>query len=111
VRASDLLRSRVVTAEGRELGRVADFRVVQDGPLVAGIQQAFRVDRLVVGRGGLADRLGYIRGGIDGPWIVGVVMRRLERRAFVVEIDDVARWDDDEGVLTLRAGATPRHPA
>ena len=110
MRASDLLSCHVHTAGGDDLGRVSDFRAVQDGPLMAGVQQAFRVDQLVVGRGGLADRLGYLRGRIRGPWLVRVVMQRYERRAWQVAIDDVERWQVDDHVLVLRAGAEPTHP-
>lgn len=109
MRASELLRYRVVTADGRVLGRVTDLRIVQDGPLVAGIQQAFRVDALVVGKGGLADRLGYLRGRVEAPWIVATVMRRLERRALVVDVADVQRWDDRHGRLVLRVDAPSTH--
>jgi hypothetical protein len=110
VRASDLFHYRVRSADGRDLGRVSDARVVQDGPLVAGVQQAFRVDVLVAGRGGLADRLGYIRGGIRGPWLLAAIFRRLERRANVVQVDDIDRWDDAEHVIVLRADAVIAHP-
>jgi hypothetical protein len=110
VRASDLLRYRVRTADGVDLGRVTDFRAIQDGPVVAGTQRAFRVDRLVVGRGGLADRLGYLRGEIAGPWLVRTVMRRFERRAHLVRIVDIDRWDDDRHRLVLRPDAVIEHP-
>jgi hypothetical protein len=102
VRISDLLTYMVFSADGAHLGRVSDVRIVQDGPIV-GTQAAFRVDALVVGRGGLAERLGYIRGGVEGPWMLRALFGRLERRAQVVAVRDIARWDDDTRTLHLVA--------
>ena len=103
VRVSDLLEYSVMSADGARLGKVSDVRVIQDGPLLRGVQAAFRVDALVVGRGGLAERLGYIRGRVQGPWLVRTLFSRLERRAEVVAVSDIARWDDDEHVIHLVA--------
>lgn len=110
MRASDLLSCHVRTSGGDDLGRVSDFRAVQNASSSSGEQQAFRVDQLVVGRGGLADRLGYLRGRIRGPWLVRVVMQRSERRAWQVAVDDVEQWDVARRVLVLRPGAEPTHP-
>ena len=104
MRASDLLRFEVVEHDGTKVGRVSDLRVVQDGPVRQGVQAAMRVDALVVGRGGLAERLGYIRNRVEGPWMLKVIFTRLERRAHVVDVADVATWDEQACVLTLRAG-------
>ena len=103
MRISDLLEYSVESADGKRLGQISDVRVIQDGPLVGGVQAAFRVDALVVGRGGLAERLGYIRGRVRGPWMLRVLFSRLERRAQVVAVSDIARWDDDEHVIHLVA--------
>ncbi len=111
MRASDLLRFEVVTSDDRPLGHVSDFRIVQDGPLVAGVQNAFRIDSLVVGRGGLADRLGYIRGGVQGPWLVSAIATCLERRAHLIDVADIDRWDDDKRTIRLKPGAVLTHPA
>ena len=111
MRATDLLAHHVRTADGRSLGRVSEFRVVQDGPLVAGVQNAFRIDQLLVGRGGLASRLGYIRGRISGPWLIAAVFRGLERRTNLVDVDDIDRWDDDQLLIVLKPGARLDHPA
>ena len=108
MRMAELLRCRVEHGDGQALGRVCDVRVVQDGPLRNGVQSALRVDALVVGRGGLAERLGYLRHGVRGPWLLRVLMQRLEQRAFVVDAVDVADWDDDAHVLRLRPGAEVR---
>ena len=105
MRISDLLEYSVVSADGARLGRVSDVRVIQDGPLLAGIQAAFRIDALVVGRGGLAERLGYVRGRVEGPWALRLLFSRLERRAQVVAVTDIAGWDEDTRTIRLIADA------
>lgn len=103
MRISDLLEYTVHAADGTRLGKVSDARVIQDGPVLAGTQAAFRIDALVVGRGGLAERLGYIRGRVEGPWILCAFFSRLERRAQVVAVTDIARWDDEAHEIHLTA--------
>ncbi|MCU1388667.1 MAG: hypothetical protein JWL72_2005 [Ilumatobacteraceae bacterium] len=102
MRLSDLLDYSVLDSDGTDLGRVSDVRIVQDGPIVRGVQAAFRVDALVVGRGGLAERLGYVRARVQGPWLLRVLFTRLEQRAHIVEVDRIDHWDDDEAVIRLR---------
>jgi hypothetical protein len=108
VRLSDLLTYTVVGTDGRTLGQVSDIRVVQDGPVVA-TQASFRVDAVLVGKGGLAERLGYVRNRVQGPWLLRVVFSALERRAWIIETGQIASWDHEQRRLRLRAGATPRH--
>ena len=67
MRIGELLHSTVVDADGKRLGSIDDVRLVQDGPYLEGFGAALRVDGLVVGRGGLAVRLGYHRHGVRGP--------------------------------------------
>jgi len=105
VRASDLLRYCVVEHDGTKVGTVTDLRVVQDGP-IRGTQASFRVEALVVGRAGIAERLGYIRSRVRGPWILKVLCTRLERRAHVVDVADIEEWDEEHGTLRLRVGRT-----
>ena len=104
MRISDLLEYSVETADGERLGQISDVRVIQDGPITGGVQAAFRIDALVVGRGGLAERLGFIRGRVQGPWMLRALFSRLERRAQVVAVSDIGHWDDDARVLRLVAG-------
>jgi hypothetical protein len=101
VRVGELLRSRVVDAEGRDLGRVHDVRLVQDGP-VRGASAALRLDALVVGGPATAVRLGVVRKGLRGPWLLVAPLRRLERRSRVIAWSDVASIRD--GTVVLRAG-------
>ena len=103
MRISDLLEYTVESADGKRLGQISDVRVIQDGPMTGGVQAAFRIDALVVGRGGLAERLGYIRGRVQGPWMLRVLFSWLERRSQVVAVSDIDSWDDDEHVIHLVA--------
>jgi hypothetical protein len=83
----------VVDAGGSRLGKVTDIRLVQDGPYIEGFGNALRVDAVVVGRGGIASRLGYVRGGVRGPWLLRVLATALEGRAFLIPWTDLARTD------------------
>jgi hypothetical protein len=94
MRLSDLMRCRVVDANGADIGGVADVRMVQDGPMLLPFGNAFRVEGLMVGRHSLATRLGYVRGGVRGPFLLRVVFSALERRARYVAWEDVATVDD-----------------
>ncbi|HKY13848.1 MAG TPA: PRC-barrel domain-containing protein [Microthrixaceae bacterium] len=81
MRISDLLDQEVVDERGRRLGKVHDVRLVQDARSAEGDDALFRVDTLLVGRAGLATRLGYTRNGVRGPWLVKLLATRWERRA------------------------------
>jgi sporulation protein YlmC with PRC-barrel domain len=70
MRLSDLMEAEVLDASGVAMGRVHDVRLVQDGPQVGSWGAAFRVEGLIVGKGGIADRLGYERSNVHGPWLV-----------------------------------------
>ena len=48
MRLNELLGHRVVDGTGTEIGGVADVRLVQDGPLLATMQSALRIDGLIV---------------------------------------------------------------
>jgi sporulation protein YlmC with PRC-barrel domain len=101
---SDLLGSRVLAADGTALGKVREVRIVQDGPLIAGVQAAMRVDALIVGPRSLGLRLGYATAQVHGPWLLAKLFRRAERRVRTVPYADVDRWDDAERVVHLRSG-------
>jgi hypothetical protein len=110
-RLSDLLDADVRSDDGRRLGPVRDVRLVQDGPIRQGLQAAFRVDALVVGGRSFPVRLGYFRGGIKGPLPLRWLFSRLEQRALLIAMEDVAEWDESAERITLRPGWTPReHP-
>ena len=92
---SDLLHSSVLDADGQRLGSVDDVRLVQDGPLLLPFGAAFRVEGLMVGHRSVGTRLGFIRGGIRGPWLLRALLTALERRARYVLWDDVESWDGE----------------
>ena len=100
---SDVMGRRVADADGERVGKVTDVRLVQDGPFVEGFGNTLRVDALVVGRGGVASRLGYVRGGVRGPWLLKVLATALEGRAFLVPWEDLQ--DTDAGFTTTRRRA------
>jgi hypothetical protein len=104
---SEVLGVAVVDAGGTRLGQVTDVRLVQDGPYIEGFGQGLRVDALVVGRGGIASRLGYVRGGVRGPWLLRMLAAALEGRAFLVPWADIERTD--AGFVTrMRRAEVPR---
>jgi hypothetical protein len=107
MRISDLMDCRVLDHDGRDLGRVRDVRLVMDGPL-RGALATLRLDAIIVGGNALAGRLGYLRGGVRGPWPLSTVMRRLEARALTIDADDVADWDLDHRRIQLAPGARQR---
>jgi hypothetical protein len=110
MRLSDLLRCEVVDEDGDRLGRVSDVRLVQDGPIRAGVQAELRVDALVVGRAGLAERLGYVKNRVRGPWLLRAPFTALERRARIVPAEEVVAWEVDESTVRVRRGAADRSP-
>ena len=102
MRLSDLLHSRVVDAEGADIGSVEDVRMVQDGPLLLPFGAAFRVEGLAVGRRSVGTRLGYVRGGLKGPWPLRIIFAALERRACYVDWESVVSWDGTTARLSKR---------
>lgn len=102
MRISDLLASEVRRADGTSIGRVREVRIVQDGPLVGGLQAGFRVDALLVGKGSLGVRLGYHTDGMRGPWLLSMLFRRSGRRITAVAMTDVNTWDHEQRIVTLR---------
>jgi sporulation protein YlmC with PRC-barrel domain len=101
VLASELLGAQVLDRDGEPVGRVDDVRVVQDGPLVEGFGNGLRVSDLVVGPGGIAVRLGYVRHGVRGPALVRALARLLERRGWLVPWDQVGAIEPGRVELTV----------
>lgn len=110
MRASELLRARVVDAEGADLGRVEDLRLVQDGPYVDGFGAAIRVDGMIVGKTTLAVRLGYDRHQVRGPALLRATFGALERRAHYVRWEDVEAVEDRRVRLRVAASDLARRP-
>ena len=89
MRLSEILGSHVVDEAGASLGRVADVRAVQDGPVHPGFGAALRIDGLIVGRRGLAFRLGLYRLNVRGPWPLAAIFGSLEKRSRYVQWERV----------------------
>ncbi len=83
MRLSELLACTVFDANGEYAGHVHDVRLVQDGPVNTGFDAAIRVEGLVIGRGGVASRLGYGRSGNRGPWLIRALVTARHRGTFV----------------------------
>lgn len=98
IRASDLLGTRVVDRDGRSLGRVRDLRLRVDG-------DGHRIEGLVMGRGVIAERLGYAYGEVAGPWLLAVVMRRAARRTRYLDWDAIDELAG--GRVTVRDDGRP----
>ena len=82
MRLSDLLHAEVFDEAGAAVGHVHDVRLVQDGPVTAGFDAALRVEGLIVGRGAVANRLGYGRG-TRGPWMIRTLVEGRQKPRFV----------------------------
>lgn len=120
MRLSELLTKNVVDGTGERVGRVHDVRIVQDGPVTSGFEDAFRVHGLIVGQGALANRLGYGRTGMRGPWLVRVIFEARHKPMFVpwqrvrtIEGNQVviSGTKDDLERATPARGATQEEPA
>jgi hypothetical protein len=102
MRISDLLASEVRRADGTSIGQVREVRIVQDGPIIGGLQAGFRVDALLVGKRSLGVRLGYHAGNIHGPWLLAMLFGRSSCRITEVPMTDVDTWDHEQRIVTLR---------
>ena len=103
MRASDLVRATVVTADGEEIGVVTGLMCTSDGPKYGGSLPAPVLRQLEVAPRSFGAALGYQQGEQSGPWLVRVVMQRLHRRDRLIDWADVDRVAD--GVVRLRSGA------
>jgi hypothetical protein len=108
VQMSEVMGTRVSDADGVSLGQVTDIKLVQDGPYVEGFGNALRVDALVVGRGGIGSRLGYVRGGVRGPWLLAKLATTLEGRAHLIQWSDLDRTASGDFTARRRRADLPR---
>jgi hypothetical protein len=97
LRVGELLQTTVVSADGKRLGRVRDLHIIQDGPLRASGEHAFRVHGIVAGRFALATRLGYATyPGLApdeetrGPLAIRAIVRWLHRNAKYIPWEAIA---------------------
>lgn len=78
MRLNELLGTDVVDADGKDLGRVHDVGLVQDGRVLGGFEAAFRAHWLLVGPGSLWSRLGIDRRSTHGPRLLTWLAARSE---------------------------------
>lgn len=98
MRATDLLRRRVVDADGADLGPIRDVRLQRRG------DGSFELTGLVLGGGRLArmtHSLGVPDGRVGGPGWLLALTRDAVRRARYVEVRQVASWDDPDDQVRL----------
>ena len=100
---SDVMGRPVVDPSGKGVGKVSDVRLVQDGPYIEGFGNSLRLDAVVVGRAGIASRLGYVRGGVRGPWLLRLLAAAIERRAYLISWTDL--HETDTGFTTSHSRA------
>jgi sporulation protein YlmC with PRC-barrel domain len=93
MRASELIGRRVLDPRGHEIGRAHDIRIEQS-------RDAYRISGLTVGPVALAQRLGYGRGEMEGPWPLTVLFRALASRSLFVPWSDVT--DLPQGTVQIR---------
>jgi sporulation protein YlmC with PRC-barrel domain len=95
---NELLGQRVTDGTGDDIGRVADVRLVQDGPLLASMNRALRIDGLIIVQRRATRLLGYERH--VGPALLRwLIHRRLGNVWYLPwhEIDRIA-----DGRVTIR---------
>lgn len=100
IQTRHLLGREVVGPDDRLVGHVVDLKAVQDGPLRDGSTASLRIDGLVVGHHGLAERLGLARHAIKGPWLLKQLAKLGKPCAYL----DWAQLDDPRGLVD------PDHP-
>lgn len=100
MRLADVIGSHVIDADGREMGRVGDVWLIQDGPPIGVFGAALTVEALVIGRFGLASRAGYERRDVRGPAPIAWFLHRQTAHRPVVRWSDVSAVE--EGRIRLR---------
>jgi sporulation protein YlmC with PRC-barrel domain len=100
MRLNELLGQRVVDAQGKQIGGVADVRLVQDGPLQSSMQSALRVDGLVVVEKHATQLMGYERH--VGPALLRWLVHRRLGDVWYLPWKDIERISD--GVVRTRGG-------
>lgn len=99
MRLNDLLGYRVVDGTGDELGGVADVRLVQDGPLLASMRSALRIDGLIVVEHHTTRLFGYERH--TGPALLRWLVHRRLGQVWYLPWDQIDRVAD--GVVETRS--------
>ncbi len=108
MRAAELIGSRVVDADGTQVGVVHDlhFRLIgrPDGEVEC------ELDMVECGGIAVGHRLGYGHAEMTGPWPIPRLFRLLSRRSLVFGWSDVARLQPRLIVLRVRRADLARRP-
>ena len=95
---NELLGYRVVDGAGDDIGGVADVRLVQDGPLLASMNRALRVDGLIIVENRTTRLFGYERH--VGPALLRWLVHRRLGKVWYLPWNDVEQITD--GRVTIR---------
>ncbi|GII85112.1 hypothetical protein Ssi03_31020 [Sphaerisporangium siamense] len=110
-RISEIIGRPVSDATGTPMGQVADVQLTQDGPLLRGVQHAFRVSGLIVAPRHTGQLFGYERGpGGQAPLLVRMIVRRLHRGSRYVTWDQVASLGTPPAPIRLSVPAAETAP-
>nr|WP_191910256.1 hypothetical protein [Microbispora cellulosiformans] len=97
MRLGGLLGRTVRGPSGEVAGDTVDIRLVQDGPLLAEVRQAFRLAGLLIARRRAGQLFGYERGpGLWRPSLLGALVRRMHGEIRYAEWDQIESLDDEE---------------
>lgn len=103
MRISELLSCDAVTEDGRRLGHVMDIRFNS----ADGDPAKFAADGLVVGRLGFAERFGYRRGVVEGPWLVARALQWIARNGTYVAWERIRGFGDGHIIVAAEEGTRP----
>lgn len=99
---SELLGAHVVDRNGRRVGRVRDVGLTPRRERGGDLE--LRVAGLLIGPGGLAERLGYAYGPVRGPWLLRTLLVRRARRLKSAPWSAVSRIGHRRVELSVTAG-------
>jgi sporulation protein YlmC with PRC-barrel domain len=105
MRLNELLGRRVIDADGKEIGGVADIRLVQDGPLLTSQQAALRIDGLIVVERRATRLFGYERH--VGPALLRWLVHRRLGQVWYLPWGDVAEIAETVAIHRSRAELRP----
>jgi hypothetical protein len=91
MRAAEIVGCDVYDKDGIHIGRVHDLRFEQTPSTTTGVSW-YRLTGFECGAAPLGHRLGYERTAMAGPWLLRALFRRLERRAVLVDWQNVASF-------------------
>ncbi|TCC57744.1 PRC-barrel domain containing protein [Kribbella pittospori] len=107
MRLNDLLGRRVVDGTGTAIGGVADVRLVQDGPVLASMQSALRVDGLIVVEHHTTRLFGYERH--VGPALLRWLVHRRLGEVWYLPWDEVDHLTDGTVTTSTHRANLKRH--